>query len=102
MGEYLHLWLNIKNSSHTRVEETSMEERILSGPLKLNKPNIITLKYNFVSEYYMLGYGDSKVFLQVFLKSCVSKYEYTSGLIVYIPQWRKIRNDKDFQVIVID
>lgn len=50
----------------------------------------------------MLGYGDSKVFLKVFLKSCVSKYEYTSGIIVYIPQWRKIRNDKDFQVIVTD
>ena len=50
----------------------------------------------------MLGYGDSKVFLKVILKSCVSKYEYTSGIIVYIPQWRKIRNDKDFQVIVTD
>ena len=102
MGEYLHLWLNIKHSSHTEGKEASTEERDFIVALKLIEPNVITLNYSFVSEYYMLELWWQQDILQIFLKSCMSKYEYTSGLIVYIPQWRKIRNDKDFQVIVID
>lgn len=54
MGEYLHLWLNIKHSSHTGGKEASTEERDFIVALKLIEPNVITLNYSFVSEYYML------------------------------------------------